>query len=442
MNPGSLARAISLWQQAVLPENVHRVKRYRQEATNFLLLQSRAPWRLLFRPFSKALRARVLVHDFRESHIKQMMTDLFCELLHDRHGKETNGKYAWTMYPYSSARRFFAVHLFAVAGICCIAGYSPVQLLAGQADGSIAFAGSVPSASRHYARRYEATAYISLLSVNIFARSGVGFGYARVDEDVFAKNRNVSLRFLSGSIPERAHGLNRFGFIQENIKERDGICAKADYFGLITANGEESLSQAKVALETTSQTTAFVAAQATIDPQSARYSIRHMMLPSIFRGVNVEQLLDDVRASFDRSEIGQPEHHQALNGDIIGTFLYSIREAILAPSDKLQKRFLYNGKTFDLLTEKRADEKASRELHAAGLIGPASSSTLLIGVIRNETTNELTNFRLWFDPASPDFLPLRFEFRPKSYLRLVFQAMPPTTTPTNRITATAALTVP
>jgi hypothetical protein len=49
---------------------------------------------------------------------------------------------------------------------------------------------------------------------------------------------------------------------------------------------------------------------------------------------------------------------------------------------------------------------------------------LLSGALRNEKTNEVTNFRLWFEQGSANFLPLRFEFKPKSYLRLVFDMEP------------------
>jgi hypothetical protein len=305
----------------------------------------------------------------------------------------------------------------AVVGLCLLAGCLPAQLLAGQSE--------IPD-SRHYFRRYQATAYISFLSVTIFSRSNVGFGYAKAEEEVFPQSRNISLQFLSGSIPERAHGLNRFGLIQENIRERDRNCAEADYFGLITASGEESLSQAKAALEAKSQMTPFVAAQAKIDAQTARYSIRHLALSSAYRGANAEQLLGQVHASFDRPEEGQQEHTQSLNGNAMGTFLYSVREAMLASADKLQTRFIYNGKTFQMQVEKREDDKVGQELRAAGLVAEASSATMLTGVIRNEKTNEITNFRLWFDKSSSDLLPLRFEFKPKSYLRLVFQAVPET----------------
>lgn len=336
------------------------------------------------------------------------------------------------MHRHSSARRFVAAHLFAVAGLCLFTGYLPVQLVAGQAETSAA-----SSDARHYFRRYQATAYITLFSMNIFSRGGVGFGYAKADEESSAQHRAISLQFLSGSIPERAHGLNRFGFIQEDIQENDSICSEASYFGLITANGEESFSQAKAALETKSQTMPFIAAEATIDRRVARYSIRHMTLSSAYRGANAEELLGQVRASFEQQEEGQSEHRQALNGAAMGTFLYSVREAMVATPDKIEKRFIYNGKMFSMLTEKREDLKVGQELHVAGLIEQPSSATMLTGAIRNEKTNEVTTFHLWFDRTSSDLLPLRFEFRPKSYLRLVFQAVPVTPIPLNRIAIAA-----
>jgi hypothetical protein len=48
----------------------------------------------------------------------------------------------------------------------------------------------------------------------------------------------------------------------------------------------------------------------------------------------------------------------------------------------------------------------------------------LSGVLRNEKTHEASSFRLWFEQGSANFLPLRFEFKPKSYLRLVFDEEP------------------
>ena len=132
----------------------------------------------------------------------------------------------------------FAVR--AVAALLAASCVCPVR--AADATG-----GGVPL-QQSFQRRYQATAYITLLSVTIFSRSGVGFGFAGTDEKSSGGQQNFSLRFLSGSTPERAHGLNRFGFIQENVAQANRATISADYFGLMTANGEESLSDAKAAL--------------------------------------------------------------------------------------------------------------------------------------------------------------------------------------------------
>jgi hypothetical protein len=306
--------------------------------------------------------------------------------------------------------------LYTAAGVLFLALYNPCAFAAENVS-------VTPSSVHRYVKTYAATAYISLLSITIFSRNGVGFGTASAQEEVSSAERKISLQFLSGSYPARAHGLNRFGFIQENIRERNHKCAEADYFGLITASGEESLAQAKAALEAKGQEkTPFVAAQASIDSAGARYDVRHMMLPSSYRGSNAEQLLSEVRASFLRPEAGQMEKHEALHGERVGTFLYSLREAMLATGSSYQTRFLYNGKTFQLRADKRHDERVGRELQKAEVAADAANVTQLDGVITNVETKEVTTFRLWFDCASDDVLPLRFEFRPKSYLKLVFTA--------------------
>jgi hypothetical protein len=315
----------------------------------------------------------------------------------------------------AQARAF--VRLFSAAGVLGLAVCGPCAYSAGQPV--------VPPTNHRYVRTYAAAAYVSFLSVTIFSRTGVGFGTASAEEEVSPAERVLNLQFLSGSIPSRAHGLNRFGFIQEIIHEREHKFAQADYFGLITASGEESLAQAKAALDTTAgDKTQFVAAQATIDPLSARYAVRHMSLPSSYRGSNAEQLLSEVRASFLLPEAGQPDHQQALHGHAMGTFLYSVRQAMLSAGPVSDAHFLYNGKTFNLHAEKRHDQKTGVELLRAKVAVDSSSVTELDGKITNQQTGELTTFRLWFDNAAPDLLPLRFEFHPKSFLKLVFTAVP------------------
>ncbi len=211
-----------------------------------------------------------------------------------------------------------------------------------------------------FQRHYKATVYVTLLSIPIFSRSGVGFGFAGADEHNRGAQQSLSLRFLSGSTPERAHGLNRFGFIQENVEQKNRKMVAADYFGLMTASAEESFNDAKAALNATNgPQVPFVAARAAIDQQKTIYSVRHMFLPSSYRGSNAEQLLEQVQAEFAAPPVGQAagpaEKTETLEGAATGTFLSSLRQAILSADGTYENRIVFNGKTFQFHASKRPD---------------------------------------------------------------------------------------
>jgi hypothetical protein len=293
-------------------------------------------------------------------------------------------------------------------------------------NASSAVEANAPSSEIQFQRHYKATAYITLLSITIFSRAGVGFGFASIDERTQGARQPISLRFLSGSTPERARGLNRFGFIQENVEQENSATVAANYFALMTANGEESLSEAKAELDSTSDgQVAFVAARAAISRQKTCYSVRHLLLPSSYRGSNADQLLEQVQAEFAAPPAGQAEKTETLDGAPTGTFLNSLRQAILTAGDSYQSRIVFNGKTFQFKAAKRPDGKTGAELRRAGLTASPEAIVQLSGILRNEKTNEVTTFRLWFEQGLANFLPLRFEFKAKSYLRLVFDEEPP-----------------
>ncbi|HMF76194.1 MAG TPA: hypothetical protein VK604_11075 [Bryobacteraceae bacterium] len=280
--------------------------------------------------------------------------------------------------------------------------------------------------SQSFHRNYQANAYISFLSLPLFNRSNVGFGFASSAEQMKGETRTITLRFLSGSTPERAAGLNRFGFMEENVEQKDRAVVGANYFGLITSNGEESFSDAKVALQSEHRDQVpFVGAQAVIEPGRARYSIRHMLLPSHYRGSNAELLLERLRAEF--SQPGSPDEQktEVFHGQALGTFLYSLQQAMQTEGAAYEGRFIYNGKIFRLHAGKRRDMKTGEELRKKGITQAAVAITALNGNIVNEKTKESTTFRLWFESGAANFLPLRFEFKPKGYLKLVFDAEPP-----------------
>ncbi|MGD0619993.1 MAG: hypothetical protein ABSB67_20305, partial [Bryobacteraceae bacterium] len=262
-------------------------------------------------------------------------------------------------------------------------------------------------------RTYRADANVVLFGITVFSRSDVGGGFARLVETSSGSNGTVRLLFVSGSQPDRAHGLNRMGYMEESVAETNARPSHADYFEFMTANGEENLADARKALHGPSDgDVPFVAARGEIDGANARHTVGHVALPASCRWTNAQQLLDVVK-----EDLNGP-------GESPGTFLYTVLSMERSAARTNDATFVHNGKLFRLHAVKRVDEKMGAQFVDDRLISSSRDAVELAGLIRNATTGTETTFRVWFDRTSPNLLPLRFEFQPKSYLRLTFEALP------------------
>jgi hypothetical protein len=67
-------------------------------------------------------------------------------------------------------------------------------------------------------RHYRADATILLFGVPIFRRAGVGGGQAWIEESAAGGALRRTYLFAAGSDPKRAHGLNRAGWIREDVQ--------------------------------------------------------------------------------------------------------------------------------------------------------------------------------------------------------------------------------
>ena len=271
-------------------------------------------------------------------------------------------------------------------------------------------------------RWYRADANITLLGITVFSRANVGGGFARVIETSAETGPSVRLLFISGSLPERAHGLNRMGYIEESVST--GERGRAEYLGFMTANGEENLADAKKALHgPVGGEVEFVASRGEIGHTSAHDTVRHLSLPSSARWTDAPRLRGAVEENLAQPGSGDG-YADLSHGQHPGTFLYTLLSMARSPARVTDGSFVHNGKLFHLHAVKRPDAKAGAQLAVAHLISTPGDAMEMAGVIRNEKTGAETTFRLWFDRASPCSLPLRFEFQPKSYLKLVFEAQP------------------
>jgi hypothetical protein len=77
---------------------------------------------------------------------------------------------------------------------------------------------------------------------------------------------------------------------------------------------------------------------------------------------------------------------------------------------------------YDLHVDRAPDPKAAIVFREAHLIPAGASVTRVSATLRREEGGALNEFRLWIDDGSPRPLPLRIEYQPKAYLRLMFEA--------------------
>jgi hypothetical protein len=250
-----------------------------------------------------------------------------------------------------------------------------------------------------YACRFHARAAVQLLSVTVFTRANVGSGYLRVTGRDAPGRRYLRFEFGAGSLPERAGGLNRLGVIEETVVESPEGVASASYFGFMTASNEKNLDQARTALK------------------SKAGNIFDAIRGRIERGRVVNQSIKVTGCAdatwADRDKL-KPVMLERLTAETAateapagtcGTFLHAVYRALQTSDPATRRQFIHNGKPHWLDTVRRATAGASKEGELAGRVSSASGE-------------ELSRFRLWFDAARQ---PVRFEFRPRSFLRLTFE---------------------
>ena len=272
-------------------------------------------------------------------------------------------------------------------------------------------------------RTYRADANVMLFGFTLLSRGDVGGGFARLTETPFGSQNDIRLLFVSGSRPDRAHGMSRMGFIQESVTEMDTRPSHAEYLGFMTSSGEESLSEAKRALHgPTGENMQFVASRGEIAGGNARHTVHRMLLPASTRWIDTPHVLSLVEDDLDHPG-NDAKYADLSHGERPGTFLYTVLTMVRSPNRTNDGTFLHNGKLFHLHAVKHTDEKSGVHFQQSRLISSPKDAMELDGTIHNMKTGADTAFRVWFDRTSLNALPLRFEFQPKSYLRLMFEAV-------------------
>lgn len=268
-----------------------------------------------------------------------------------------------------------------------------------------------PSPGHATSRTYRADAVILLLGLPIYKRPGVGGGQASIEETGEGASLRRILFFAAGSDPKRARGLSRLGWMREQVLGPDAAPSESSYFGVLTSSPEESLEHARKAVDSQpGGRSTFAAVTGRNSPGHTRSGITHFEF-SADAGWNDRALIDLAQATF-RGSVEWRETSWPKSPDRPPpTFLLLLATLLKQRASRATGRYVYNEQEYQL------------ELDAPA--GHSREHLLLVrGKIKNLRTGFESPFRLWLETSSDSIVPVRFEFQPRSFLRLTFEAVP------------------
>ena len=221
------------------------------------------------------------------------------------------------------------------------------------------------------------------------------------------------LRFAGSSWPERAHGLDRAGYIEETVRLRQGSLVSARYFGVMTRSAEQTAEQARSALAARGPVQTFAAIEGASLPENSETASAAFEFP---RGSGERNWSgasgNGAPLVGRRAASGSPAIRRMTCGGPTPTFLYALVCAMESREARLKRIFVYGDRQMWLETEKAADARVGRELAAGAPVFRIS------GTICTRNGEVLAVFRLWFEAEK--IVPLRIDYQPRSFLRLSF----------------------
>jgi hypothetical protein len=260
-------------------------------------------------------------------------------------------------------------------------------------------ASSLDGPGTRTSRRYRVHATIEILSVPLVSKDNVGGACFTVEQVVSGTSRTTVLQFSGGSWPERLRGFNRFGMTREEVREEGASISESAYLSFMTSSAEKSLEQARRAFEDSSRAMPITVAHGNATRSGYSSALDRLTASARYSWSNAAQLMEEIRVHVSaEQEVSLGEERASA----FPTFLYAVRAAVLAGAETGRCTFIHDAKLYRLRTRMKGQE--------------------LTGWIAEQRSDREFEFRVWFD--SPGELPARIEFRPKSFLRLVFEHDP------------------
>jgi hypothetical protein len=277
-------------------------------------------------------------------------------------------------------------------------------------DGPAVFSSS--PAGRTQFRRYRVQATVSLFSIPVIEKDGVGAAGLLLEEAPAGSDCTTAVQFVSGSWPDRIRGFNRFGMTQEVVREENGAVRESGYLSFMTSSPEKSSDQAWQAFADHSRNLTLAVACGSASTTGYRWALEHKTVPAEDTWMDCPSLMERFRNQDVALREGVLPDGSGQES-VYPTFLFSVRKAILQRA-KGRCTFIHNAKLYDLRTR---FSQADGAVLLTGQIVEHGSSTLKNGPGESE-------FRVWLDPDDATALPSKIEFRPKSFLRLTFHLDP------------------
>jgi|SRR5579871_4317324 len=308
----------------------------------------------------------------------------------------------------SYSRRQVAASLLALLGCRC---HLNAQSDAGEPStpSTSSPADSVQAPQRAKARKYRADAEILFLGMTVYRRSAVGDGEASVEDSGEGQSLRRTLFFAAGSDPKRARGLSRLGWMRETVWGPGAAPARISYSGVLSSSPEESLEHARQSVTAPSSgRVTFGAVMGNNSAGQSRSATAHFEFDASAVWSN-RALIHQAQSLFDGNVNWRETSWPDSPKEVPPTFLFQLVALLNKRTRTATGRYVYSEQEYLLMLERRQPS------------GDGERLVTVRGKIRNLRTGRETSFRLWLEDDS-SIVPVRFEFQPRSFLRLTFEA--------------------
>ncbi len=244
-------------------------------------------------------------------------------------------------------------------------------------------------------------ATITLAGIPLFSKKNVGGAFVSVEDSTCPENTMTALQFAAGSWPDRLKGFNRFGMTQEIVREEGGALTESAYISFMSSSPEKNLAEARQAFSA-QEVVPLTVALGRSSAQGRAAEVQHHKVPGTYTWRNCQEIADRLRSQDSVS--GAP---LSAGAAVLPTFLFALRRAVIS-NDGRPVRYAHNAKLYHLKTRTEAK--------------PSAGHIAVTGHITSEGEPGQTDFNLWLPDNNPAALPLRIQWRARSFLLLTLEA--------------------